>query len=107
MSRRRPGSRHYAALDRRRWAAARRAALRRSGYRSELSGHAGKLEVDHIVPLHRGGDPYDLANLQVLTRAEHIRKTAAENRKPDPARDAWRKLVSELAPTTKRATVTS
>ena len=54
------------------------------------------LEVDHVVPLHRGGDPYSLDNVQVLTRDEHIRKTAAENRKPDPARAAWRKLVKEL-----------
>lgn len=91
------GSRHYAALDRRRWAAARRAALRRAGYRSELSGLAGKLEVDHVVPLHRGGDPYSLDNLQVLTRVEHIRKTAAENRKPDRERDAWRALVADIA----------
>ena len=96
MSARRPGSRHFARLDRRRWAAVRRAALRRAGYRSELSGRAGRLEVDHIIPLHRGGDPYALDNVRVLTRSEHISKTAAENRKPDPARDAWRKLVQEL-----------
>lgn len=74
----------------------RRAALRRAGFRSELSGAAGRLEVDHIVPLHRGGDAYDLANLQVLTRDEHIRKTAGENRKPDPARNAWRKLMNQF-----------
>ena len=99
MSRKQPGSRHYATLDRGRWAAVRRAALRRSGYRSELSGRAGKLEVDHIVPLRRGGDPYSLDNLQVLTRAEHIRKTAAENRKPDAARDRWRALVYQMSST--------
>ena len=91
------GSRHYAKLDRRRWARVRKLALRRAGYRSELSGRAGRLEVDHIVPLHRGGDPYALDNVQGLTRDEHIRKTAAENRKPDPERDAWRVLVSEIA----------
>ena len=96
MSRKHPGSRHFARLDRRRWAAVRRAALRRAGYRSELSGRAGRLEVDHITPLHRGGDPYSLDNVQVLTRSEHISKTARENRKPDPARDAWQKLVNQL-----------
>ena len=97
MSRCRPDSRYFAKLDRKRWAAARRAALRRSGYRSELSGRAGKLEVDHIVPLHRGGEPYSLENVQVLTRAEHIAKTAAENCKPDPARDRWRALVYQMS----------
>ena len=90
-------ARHHRALDRRRWAAARRAALRRAGYRSELSGRAGRLEVDHIVPLHRGGDPYSLDNLRVLTRAEHVLKTARENRRPDPERDAWRALLRKFA----------
>ena len=89
-------SRHHSRLDRRRWLHVRRLALERAGYRSELSGAAGVLEVDHRVPLHRGGDPYDLDNLQVLTRSEHIRKTAQENERPDPARDRWRALVREL-----------
>lgn len=91
------GSRRHRALNRRRLAQVRKLALARAGYRSELSGRVGKLEVDHVVPLHRGGDPYSLDNLQVLTRDEHIRKTAAENRRPDPERDAWRALVAELA----------
>ena len=90
-------SRRHTKLNARRWRAVRRAALRRSGYRSELSGLAGRLEVDHIVPLHRGGDPYDLSNVQVLTRDEHIRKTAGENRRPDPEREAWRALVAAIA----------
>ena len=90
-------SRRHTALDRPRWARVRRAALQRAGYRSELSGRAGRLEVDHIVPLHRGGDPYELDNLQVLTRDEHIAKTRGENTRPDPERDAWRALVAELA----------
>ena len=84
---------HHDALDRPRWERARRAALERAGYRSELSGRAGKLEVHHHVALEDGGDPYALDNLQVLTRGEHI----AAHRKPDPERDAWRALVAELA----------
>lgn len=32
------------------------------------------LEVDHIVPIGRGGDMYDPANLQTLCRKCHIRK---------------------------------
>ena len=68
-------SRHHAQLDRRRWLRVRRLALERAGWRSELSGAAGVLEVDHDVPLHRGGNPYDLRNVQVLTRGEHIAKT--------------------------------
>lgn len=90
-------SRAHVRLDRRRWARVRKLALHRAGFRSELSGRPGRLEVDHVVPLHRGGDPYSLDNVQVLTRDEHIAKTRAENTRPDPARDAWRRLVEELA----------
>ena len=95
MSKRRPGSKHFAALDPRRWAAARRAALRRSGHRSELSGLAGKLEVHHRTALSDGGDPYALDNLQVLTRAEHIEHHRHED--DIAGRAEWRALVSEMA----------
>ena len=97
MSRRRPGSRHYAKLDSRRWAAARRAALARAGHRSELSGKASALEVHHRVKLEDGGDPYALDNLQVLTRVEHFELHRAE--RSDPEREAWRALVAEIANT--------
>jgi len=33
------------------------------------------LDVDHVVLLSRGGDPYDLENLQALCRGCHIAKT--------------------------------
>ena len=36
-------------------------------------------EVDHIVPLSRGGDPYALDNLQALCRPCHSRKTRRDN----------------------------
>lgn len=92
-----PGSRHYAKLDRKGWAAARRAALTRAGHRSELSGKASALEVHHRVSLADGGDPYLLDNLMVLTREEHIELHRAE--RSDPAREAWRELVAEIANT--------
>ena len=89
-------SRHHVRLDSSRWRHVRKLALERAGYRSELSGRAGVLEVDHVVPLHRDGAPYDLGNLQVLVRSEHVAKTRRENERPDPARDKWRRLVAEL-----------
>ena len=97
MSRKHPGSRHYTALNRKRWAVARRAALARAGHRSELSGLSSALEVHHLVKLEDGGDPYALDNLQVLTREEHIDLHRAE--RSDPARDAWRELVAKIANT--------
>ena len=88
------GSKHYAALDSRRWAAARRAALRRAGYRSELSGLRGRLEVHHRVKMEDGGDAYDLDNLMVLTRQEHIDLHRGD--RETPGRAEWRKYVDEL-----------
>ena len=53
--------------------------------------------MDHIKPLRRGGEAYDLGNLQTLCRGCHIEKSRAESRrKPSPARAAWRCLVTEL-----------
>ena len=93
----RKGSRFYAALDRRRWARARRLALQRAGHRSELSGLAGRLEVHHKTRLEDGGDPYALDNLQVLTRQEHIDLHRGD--RETPGRAEWRKYVDELVHT--------
>ena len=58
---------------------------------------AGRLECDHVMPLRRGGAPYDPENLQTLCRRCHVDKTAGEQRKPDPARERWQRLVAALA----------
>ena len=94
MSRRHPGSRLHAELDRRQWAHVRRQVLDRDGWRCRACGCFGN-EADHVRPLHKGGDPYALANLQTLCRACHIEKTREEReRPPDPERDAWRAFVA-------------
>ena len=91
-------SRHHATINSRRWAVVRRAVLERDGWRSRKCGRAGRLEVDHVVPLKRGGDAWALNNLQTLCRACHLAKTATENRRPlTPAELAWRALVADLA----------
>lgn len=46
-------------------------------------------EVDHIVPLHAGGELMDWDNLQVLCRGCHIEKTALENPARIPGRREW------------------
>ena len=35
-------------------------------------------DVDHIVPIHKGGDPFTRSNLQPLCAHHHGRKTKAE-----------------------------
>ena len=100
MSRAHPGSKHYAKLDGKRWALLRLRIFARDAWRCRKCGRAGRLECDHIKPLQRGGAPYDPANLQSLCRGCHLEKTRTDNgHGPDPARDAWRALVAEIANT--------
>ena len=96
MSKRLPGSRFHKALDQRRWQLLRLRIFERDGWRCCSCGKAGRLECDHVVPLHRGGDPYDPANLQTLCVGCHIAKSRGERERPDPGREAWRALVTEL-----------
>ena len=72
--------------------------LERDGWRCVECGRAGRLEVDHVVPLEAGGEPWALENLQALCAGCHIRKTAAERprREVPEAVRRWRDLVSEL-----------
>ena len=95
MSRRRPGSRHFARLDRRRWQLARRRCFEAAGWRCSRCGKAGRLECHHRVHLEDGGDAYDQSNLECLCRACHI----AEHRgdREVPGRSEWRAFVRELA----------
>ena len=99
MSKRHPGSRRYAALDRKRWQLLRLRVFARDGWRCVECGGAGRLECDHVIPMRHGVDPYNMGNLQSLCRSCHIEKTRAESKPPDPARDAWRALVAEIANT--------
>ena len=93
-------SRHHARLDPRRWRRVRRLILDRDGWRCRACGKAsGRLQVDHVVPIDRGGEPWALDNLQALCGGRngcHARKTAGENRRQLTADEtAWRALVQE------------
>lgn len=39
-------------------------------------------QVDHIVPISRGGEKFDPANLQTLCASCHASKTRRDNRQP-------------------------
>ena len=91
------GSRHHASLARRHWRHVRLQILDSANWRCTDCGRYAN-EVDHIVPLHKGGDPFGADNLQALCRSCHIAKTARENRRePTPAEAAWRALVASRA----------
>lgn len=83
----------------RRWKSLRIEVLRRDGFRCVICGISGRLEVDHIKPVRDRPDlSFALSNLQALCRRCHSRKTAQEIglKPPNPARQKWRALVSEL-----------
>ena len=93
-------SQHHLHLKSRLWRVARRHVLDRDGYRCRKCGRAGRLEVDHVVPLKRGGAPWEEDNLQALCKDCHIVKTRSENRRPEtPAEAAWRRLVASMMST--------
>lgn len=84
--------------DPRRWKRARRAVLDRDNWTCRNCGGYGN-EVDHITPIDQMAVDADLCALdalQCLCRGCHIRKTANENTRPDPARDEWREYVAAL-----------
>ena len=87
--------------NRRRWERVRRRVLDQDGWRCRACGRAGRLEVDHVVPVADGGEVWNPANLQTLCRQCHIRKTIGENRErrrrdDPPAVTRWRDLLDSM-----------
>lgn len=80
--------RHPARADPKRWRKLRLVILDRDGWRCKLclryANHA-----DHIIPVHLGGDWWSPTNLRAACRSCNINR----ERKADPDRDAWRKLL--------------
>ena len=72
----------------------------RDFWRCRKCGAASRLELDHKVPLSKGGTD-ESENLQALCTGCHIAKTKRENSKrpPNPAMDAakaeWQTLLSK------------
>ncbi len=95
--------RHSARVTRTvRWKALRQEALRRDGWCCVRCPERRRLEVDHILPVKTHPElAYALSNLQCLCGSCHSRKTRIEIGlgRPDPKRDAWKKLVRETCRT--------
>ena len=81
-----------------RWKALRMQALERDDWQCVHCGTRHRLEVDHIEPVRDRPDlAWSLSNLQCLCGRCHARKTRIEIGlgRPDPAREAWKKLVRQ------------
>lgn len=84
-------------IDPDRWAATRRAAFKRDGWRCRQCGRPGRLECHHIRALADGGARYALDNVETLCRGCHVAFHRSERRKPEPeAVTAWRAFRDEL-----------
>ena len=99
MNRRREHMRHSAKVTRGpRWKALRMQVLDRDDWQCVQCGERRGLEIDHIEPVRDRPDlAFTLSNLQTLCGRCHARKTRIEIGlgRPDPAREAWKKLVRQ------------
>ena len=85
-------SRNHIRLDRRRWAAVRRAVFERDAHRCTVCGKAGRMEAHHEPPLRAGANPYAVDKVFTYCRSCHI-----ERHRPDdetPGRGEWRDLLT-------------
>ena len=79
-----------------RWRTLRKRMLQAANYRCSWCNRPGRLEVDHIVPLSKGGARYDPSNLQVLCKPCHITKSGYVQGKHVEDRQEWSRFVNEL-----------
>ena len=79
-----------------RWRRLRRHILARDGWECQAcQKQLGRAEVDHIIPVLKGGAVSDPANLQCLCVDCHIAKTKIDKGQlPDPEREAWAKYLA-------------
>ena len=99
------GMSHYhdrAGLKGPRWERLRRRILDRDNWTCQTCGQsAGRMEVDHVVPLHLVGPAWEASNLQTLCRRCHWAKTGGENtvtpisEQNRAGRKAWEELVEK------------
>ena len=78
------------------WRRLRRHILARDSWECRTCGkQLGEAQVDHVLPVMKGGKSFDEANLQVLCVPCHISKTRIDKGQlPDPEREAWAKYLA-------------
>lgn len=91
----RKGKRVYNSAE---WKRVRVAVLARDNHRCVTCGKRGVLEVNHIHEIARGGDWFDMDNLEAICRGCHIAKTREAFANPkSAARQEFRELARARA----------
>ena len=85
---------HPTSTDRPRWNRLRLKMLDAAGWRCRKCHKAGRLELDHVQPVSKGGKWWSESNLMVLCRECHFLKTGAENRLNSEEKEAWEAIVA-------------
>ena len=85
---------HPTSTDRPRWNKLRLKMLDLAGWRCRVCHRAGKMELDHVIPVAKGGKWWSERNLQILCRNCHFAKTSRENRLNLPEIEAWDAIVA-------------
>ena len=76
----------------------RKQVFNRDQYRCRQCGKPGRLEADHVTPLSRNGDAWDLSNIQSLCIECHLVKSKLERAVPQSeSRKAWAVYIDELS----------
>ena len=65
-----------------------------ANWRCRKCGKAGRLELDHVQPVSKGGKWWAESNTQILCRQCHFLKTGSENRLNSAEIEAWEAIVA-------------
>ena len=85
---------HPSEVNHSRWRRLRLKMLDAANWRCRICKKAGRMEMDHVIPISKGGEHWSESNLQILCRDCHFLKTGAENRLNSAERDAWEAIVA-------------
>ena len=80
-----------------RWRVLRLKIFERDGWKCIKCKNPGRLECDHIIPIHRGGAIWQKSNLRTLCRACHIETHKSKKTRSDALRNAFRRKLN-IAP---------
>ena len=80
-----------------RWRSLRLKIFERDDWRCIKCKAPGRLECDHIIPMHKGGAIWLQSNLRTLCRSCHIESHKSKKTRSDKLRNVFRRIL-DIAP---------